>query len=399
MPRKKGSSEGTVYYNKQRNNWIVQRAVLDYETGETKRISKSFPNRESAESYLEMIQYQKGNSLYIQNNGIPLNQLMRSILQRKLDNGQIGERQFARVECTIKVIENSTIAKKKIEDITSEEIQSYFNTLKKYSNSYIKKIAQQFNQAYSYAMSKGYIKNNPMIDVFKPKSLKEDKIVRALEMDEQQALTEYLINKKPKDFYFKNAFLIQLYMGLRIGEVLALRNSDIDLKHNLLKVDKTLTTDKNGKVIMGKSTKTYAGTRTLPIPEFLKPFVIEQMQIAKNNRDEQFFITQNNNYADGRNANYALKKLLKENFEITDISTHSLRHSYGTRCIEAGMRAVALQRLMGHTDVSITLNTYTSVFNKYKESELQKVNEYYLNNSMFSNNKQLLKEGEEYEIE
>ena len=48
------------------------------------------------------------------------------------------------------------------------------------------------------------------------------------------------------------------------------------------------------------------------------------------------------------------------------------------------MRAVALQRLMGHTDVSVTLNTYTSVFNKYKESELQKVNDYYLSNDIFS---------------
>ena len=76
------------------------------------------------------------------------------------------------------------------------------------------------------------------------------------------------------------------------------------------------------------------------------------------------------------------KKILKELFNITDISTHSLRHTYGTRCIEAGMSAVALQRLMGHNDVSVTLNTYTSVFNKYKESELEKVNNYYLNNNL-----------------
>ena len=48
------------------------------------------------------------------------------------------------------------------------------------------------------------------------------------------------------------------------------------------------------------------------------------------------------------------------------------------------MRAVALQRLMGHNDVSVTLNTYTSIFNKYKESELEKVNEYYLNNDILN---------------
>ena len=81
------------------------------------------------------------------------------------------------------------------------------------------------------------------------------------------------------------------------------------------------------------------------------------------------------------NANRKLKELL-EKMNITDITAHSLRHTYGTRCIEAGMRAVALQRLMGHTDVAITLNTYTSVFNKYKESELEKVNNYYMNNDI-----------------
>lgn len=50
------------------------------------------------------------------------------------------------------------------------------------------------------------------------------------------------------------------------------------------------------------------------------------------------------------------------------------------------MRAVALQRLMGHTDIIVTLNTYTTIFNKYKEEELRKVNEYYLNNEIFRNN-------------
>ena len=71
---------------------------------------------------------------------------------------------------------------------------------------------------------------------------------------------------------------------------------------------------------------------------------------------------------------------------IEGISSHSLRHTYGTRCIEAGMRPVALQRLMGHTDISITLNTYTSIFNKFKEEELNKVNEYYMNNAIINQN-------------
>ncbi len=61
-------------------------------------------------------------------------------------------------------------------------------------------------------------------------------------------------------------------------------------------------------------------------------------------------------------------------------------HTYGTRCIEAGMTPVVLQKLMGHKDVSVTLNTYTSVYNEYKERELEKVNEYYINNNLMNNN-------------
>lgn len=53
------------------------------------------------------------------------------------------------------------------------------------------------------------------------------------------------------------------------------------------------------------------------------------------------------------------------------------------------MRAVTVQRLLGHKDVSVTLNTYTTIFNKYKEQEIEKVNEYYMNNSIVSNEKLL----------
>lgn len=61
------------------------------------------------------------------------------------------------------------------------------------------------------------------------------------------------------------------------------------------------------------------------------------------------------------------------------------------------MRAVAVQRLLGHKDVSVTLNTYTTIFDKYKEQEIEKVNEYYMNNSIVSNENLL--ESEEKEIE
>ena len=390
MSKKIGSGAGSLYFDKAKNKWIAQRYIIDYSTGKKQRKTKAFNSQEEAEKYLSTIMYQKENPMYIKNNGLPINEIMRVNLQKKVDNNQVQARQYNRTLKTIETIEKSYISKKNIEDISSEELQGYFNTLKDYSNSYIKKVYEQYSQAFKYAMNKGYIIRNPLCDVVRPRSNKQDKVVRALEIEEQQELTNYLINQDLNTCHYKNAFLIQMYMGLRIGEVLALKNSDIDLKHNLVKVDKTLTTDINDKVIIGKSTKTYAGIRDLPIPPHISPFIMEQMEVGKNNTDNQLFLSTNGKLVDPRNANIALKKILKDNFNITGITTHSLRHTCGTRCVEAGMRAVALQRLMGHTDVGITLNTYTSVFNKYKESELEKVNDYYLANSLISNNQKKL---------
>ena len=283
MPKKLGSGTGSLFFDKHKKKWIVQRYITDYETGKSIRKTKTFSSEEDGKRYLNTLMYQKENPLYIKNNGIPINELMRVNLQKKVDMNLVKDRQYSRVLKTIELIEKSYIAHKNIDEIDSEELQGYFNTLKHYSNSYIKKIFEQFAQAFKYSMNKGYISRNPMFDVIRPKSDKPDKVVRALEVDEQQQLTDYLLSKTLKECPFKNAFLIQMYMGLRIGEVLALRTSDIDLRHNLLRVDKTLTSDKNEKVIIGDSTKTYSGIRDLPIPPFIQPFIIEQMEQGQEN--------------------------------------------------------------------------------------------------------------------
>lgn len=389
-----GNKIGSVYYDNTKNRWVVAYYVFDKNTNKEIRKRKVVKTEEEGKQFLSSLQYQKGNEIFIENNGIPLGQLMRSNIQRKLDMNLITETQYARVLKTIQVIEKNDICKRKIEDITSDDIQNYINTLKDYSNSYIKKIMEQFNQSYRLAINKGYISKNPMVDVIKPRSTKPDKEVRAMTIEEQQTFTNYLMSKTIQEEPYKNVFLIQMYMGLRISKVLALRSSDINLKWNLLKVNKTLTTDKNGKTIMGDTTKTYAGIRDVPIPKFIRDSIIEQMKLAENQRDHQLFISPNNSYVDSRNTNRILKKRLLD-LGITGISTHSLRHTYGTRCVEAGMRAVALQRLMGHKDVSVTLNTYTSVFNKYKESELEKVNDYYMNNDIVNQNQKFLNKNDD----
>lgn len=385
----KGSSEGTIYFNKQRKKWNAQYKEYDAKTGTIKPKTKSFKTQEEAKKYLATVMYQKENPIYIEHNGIPICKVMKANLKLKLDTNQITPTQFGRVTRTIEKIAKTPIGSKKIDEITSDELQEYINSQTHLSNSSINKIYQQFNQTFKIAINKGYLMQNPMINVIKPKSMKEDKEVRALTVEEQQAFTEYLLKKDLKHCKYRNVFLIQMYMGLRCGEVLALTTHDIDLQHKRINVHRTLTTDENNAVIMGNKTKTYAGKRIVPIPDFLYPYIVEQMQVANeqiNNEEKLLFKPLNKKYTRRTNVNSELQRILERNFNITDISTHSLRHTYGTRCIESGMAPVVVQRLMGHKDIGVTLNTYTTVFDKFKEAEIDKVNQYYLNENLIANN-------------
>lgn len=388
---------GSIYYDKKGKKFRCTYYLKDKNNLTEMRKTKSFTSEQEAKAFLNTIQCQKGNDIYIKNNGIPLNQLMRAIAKRKLDMNVIKEIQYNRILSAIKKLETETFTKKNIEDITSDEIQTYLNSLKNYSQSTISKEKDQFAQAFKYALNKGYILQNPMIDVIEPKSEKPPKIVRALEIDEQQMLTNYLMNIPIENEPYKVAYLIQMYLGLRIGEALALKTSDINLERNLIHISKTLTFDKNHKLIMGEFPKTFAGIRDVPIPRFIREEIINQMRLAENHKENLLFVNSQGNYADPKNANKFLKSTLKK-VNINDITTHSLRHTYGTRCIEAGMRAVALQRLMGHSDISVTMNTYVSVFNKYKEAELEKLNDYYLNNNIFRPTAFQLLEKNNYDI-
>ena len=194
MP-KKGSGQGYVFFNKQRKRWNAQYQEYDATTGTSSPRTKSFKTEEEARKYLATIMYQKENPVYIENHGIPICEVMKANLKLKLDTNQITPTQFGRVTRTIELIEKTPIGSKNIDEITSDELQNYMNAQIHLSNSSISKIYQQFNQTFKIAINKGYLMRNPMINVIKPKSVKEDKEVRALTVEEQQALTDYLLSK------------------------------------------------------------------------------------------------------------------------------------------------------------------------------------------------------------
>lgn len=381
--RRRGNGEGTIFEDKKNKRWIGQYISGIAEDGKAIRKSVYGKTQKEVLNKLNEVKYQMNNDIYVEKNGIKLVKIMEDIREEKLASNTISGGQYARFKWTINKIKNSKLGEMKIQDVTKNDIQEFLNSIKDLSDSYIRKLYEQFVQAYRRAEIKKYITYNPMYEVIKPKSDKQTKVVEALDINVQKAFTKYLNKVSIENEPYKNIFLIQMYMGLRIGEVLALSTENIDLENKLLYVKRKLTNDKEFAIILGNKTKTYAGNRTLPIPDFLVPIFEEQLKYANENLYNLIFTT-NDNYIRTSEINKELKRIFEEELKTSskNISTHCLRHTYGTRCVEAGMTAVVLQRLMGHKDVTVTLNTYTSVFNKFKKDELEKVNNYLTNNQL-----------------
>ena len=74
--------------------------------------------------------------------------------------------------------------------------------------------------------------------------------------------------------------------------------------------------------------------------------------------------------------NSAFKRICKNAGITKPVNTHMLRHTFATRCIEAGVDLPVLQKLMGHANIETTINTYGDIYNYYKQKETQKVIDY-----------------------
>lgn len=381
----KGDGTGSIYFNKQRKKWNAQYMDFDSKIGDYKLKTKSFKTEDEAKRFLATIMYQKENELYVEHNGIPMCEIMRAHLRKRLDTNQISGTQYNRVSRTIDKISKTYLGSKNIDEITPKEIQEYMNSLKHLSNSSLAKIFGQFNQVFKLAMDKGYIMKNPMVEVLKPKSFKKNKKLRSLQLDEQEKFSDFLMAMKPENCKYKNVFLIQMYLGLRCSEALSLATEDIDLKNKMVHIHTTLSIDEDGNIIRKDLTKTPAGDRYVPIPEFILPHIQEQMiigQCQENNEEKLLFKPLDQKYTRRTNVNSELKRILKRNYKIDDISTHCLRHTYCTRCVESGMDPMVIAKLMGHTDIGLIFSVYAEVQEKFKNKEIEKINKYYITENL-----------------
>lgn len=369
--KQKGNGEGTIYpiYYKNKKDETTKRLKCwagQYYVGD-KRKSIYGKTRKEVRDKLVVKLNEIQKNIIVDNCDITVYELGSNILETKLATNTIRETSYITLKNTLNKIKESDIANIKVQKITYSIIQDFLNTLTDLSNSYIQKIIIMLNQIFREAINRNYIYNNPMQNIIKPISKNKDKLVEALSIEEQKEFLKIIKGHKFEDIY-----IIEMFSGMRCGEILALTPDDINFKNDVIHITKTVSHNKNNELII-HSTKTDTSIRDIPITELFKNNLKHSLSKMKINPLNLIFTTNKCTINSVTNVNCELKRLAKKyNFPNKNISTHILRHTYATRCIESGMPAEVLQKLLGHKNIQTTINTYTTIFNKYKTDEVLK---------------------------
>ncbi len=324
---------------------------------------------------------------YIEKSKDTFIEILKKYVEQKHKDGITSDRSYGRELSTIKQIENtcSNFINKPIQKIRVEDIEDSKEEMRRYSNAVISKMWILISKTFQIANSRRKISFNIMLDetLTKPISQIPEKKIEALTIEEENKLVNVLNNQEYSHKY-RDIILLQLYTGMRIGEVLALSKDCIDLKNNTLTIYRTLTQDDNFHVIMGEHTKTYKrtsgidkGKRTFPMSTTVKDLIEKILnQKTTNINGLLFWDNQKQTYITPTEINSYLKRI-NSKYHIVEGSIHShrLRHTFITRCVEKGIFPKVIQNLVGHTKgSSITSDVYTSISNDFMIEELKKIN-------------------------
>lgn len=183
-----------------------------------------------------------------------------------------------------------------------------------------------------------------------------EKEMRVLSLDEQQVLENYLFSNLDLTAI---GCLLSLYVGLRIGELSALKLSDFDFSNGTLRITKTMQRVKNfdskiktkTKIIID-SPKSKKSVRMLPVPGFLLDIIKKRYGSVP---PCAYFLTASiSRYKEPRRVEYQFGKIT-DRCNLKAVNFHALRHTFATRLTENGTDVKTLSELMGHANIKTTL--------------------------------------------
>lgn len=266
------------------------------------------------------------------------------------------------------------IGKMVISDVKPLHCQNVLNVMDNngYAGSSMARTKATLSAMFSDACENGLIAENPVTKSIKcPK--KPEKRTRVLTLDEQ---SEFLSAAKESINY--NHFLFILQTGIRSSELRGLRWGDIDFQNRIVHIRRNVTHDSNNSKFILGDLKTVSGKRDIPMTQTAYDLLIEMKNAREKKRQkvvsfefaEHIFLNRNGKLLTNANYDRYLEKIC-DKAGIEKISMHTLRHTFATRCIESGMKPKTLQKILGHANISITMDLYVHVTEDEKEKEMR----------------------------
>lgn len=263
-----------------------------------------------------------------------------------------------------------------VEEITSELLQDYI--LKQYNfgnlrtgnslaENTIYGIASILKQAFHLAILLGIISKDPTSLLRLPQ--KREKEILSLTREEQKRIEQLCIKSKKKNYI---GIILCLYTGIRIGELLALTWENINLEKGYIHIKASVSVLKiKGHIQKVCDTpKTKKSNRIIPLPKNIVPLLKKYKRISKC---EYIVHTANNQMVETRSYQRTFQSILHK-CKIQHYNFHCLRHTFATRALELGMDIKTLSEILGHTNVSITLNRYAHSLTDFKIQQMNKLN-------------------------
>ena len=234
------------------------------------------------------------------------------------------------------------------------------------------------------AVEDNLVINNPVSGI----KLREDKEIKAkaLTIEEQNTFFDYCRNT-----FYDNLFNVAVNTGLRPGELFALQLSDVDLEKGYIDVNKTLVYQKyledNCKTFHIEPPKTKQSYRKVPINSVCRIYLEKQFALKRiiaskrpKQQNDYLFVTKFNTPLNSQIYSDSIKAVIRQinltraydnQFEV--FSGHTFRHTFATRCFEAGVEAKVVQSYLGHASLKMTMDLYTHVTDEKSSLDIEKI--------------------------
>lgn len=376
--KKRGNGEGTIFKREinGKTYWIAEYTIEMYDkNGKRKRKTISGKTRQEVKLKLEKVITELNTNSYVDKSKITFKTIAKEYIDTEYLMNKLKPSSYKRKLLTLNEISRHYIADMELQKITEKDLKDFFIYITKYSNSVIAKIYGIVNQTFKIAVRKNILRYNFLDDQIEfsiPYSNIKDKQIKAFTIEEQQQFVKAL--KEDTKYRYKYQFLIALFTGMRMGEINALDLDDIDFKNKIIHIRRTITRGLDERAMIGTYTKTINGTRDIIMDNHVENILKEYLSSSYyQENDLHLLFCNSKKECISTDTTNMMFKYICEQYNIGDgfkLHQHMLRHTFATRCIEAGMPASVLAKIMGHANVSTTLNVYCDVFDKFKQTHI-----------------------------